>query len=255
MQVLKGCTAIFTGGQPLFYQGTFLEDDPSICRFNICSGIHIINSTFQSLFCVLEHHTGICDRSTGQHFPFLINSQVSKLFLISYVLFCGSADNQVNPIGFSIQHISVRYGNLFQVYGILCLFNRDTGCAIGIGCRHLCNQFFSCFITVNAIDRTGYLRIASGILLHDLNLCHLDPFHTEIHIFLICDTFSKYQCQVLCGGPCGDLISGIILGNASFHGHRPGTADILCLCQRCGKIELCAAGHFYACTCRTGLSG
>ena len=199
MQVLKGCTAILTGGQPLFYQGTLLENNPSICRFDIRSGIHVINSAFQSLFCVLEHNAGICNRSTGQHFPFLINGQVCKLFLVSYVFLCGSADDQVDPIGFGIQHIAVRYGNLFQVHGILCLFNRDTGCTIGIGCRHLCDQVFPCFITVNAIDRTGYLRIASGILFHDLNLCHLHPFHTEIHILLICDTFSKYQCQILSG--------------------------------------------------------
>ena len=79
--------------------------------------------------------------------------------------------------------------------------------------------------------------------------CQFQPFHRKIYIFLICHTFTKYQCQILCGTSGCDLICRIILCDTSFHGSWPGTGHISSLCQRGRKIKLCTTGYFHVRTC------
>ena len=56
-----------------------------------------------------------------------------------------------------------------------------------------------------------------GIHLDDLYLGRFQPFHRKAHILFVFYAFSEYQGNILIRTSGRDLISGVILGNASLH--------------------------------------
>ena len=89
------------------------------------------------------------------------------MFSISNGLFYSAADDQVHIVSLSVQQVSVWYGDLFQVYGILFFCDRNAGSSVVICGRHLRDQVLSVLVTVNAIDCTcdGFVTLA--VLFYD----------------------------------------------------------------------------------------
>ena len=120
-------------------------------------------------------------------------------------------------VSFCINRISCRNGDFFQIYNFLCLLNRNFCCTIDIRCRHLFDQLCTCSIAIDTINRTGQSIRCLTVFFHDRNITFLGPCYFEIHILFISDTFTKYQCKILCGRSCCYLIGRILFINASFH--------------------------------------
>ena len=247
VQVLHGCISLCVHSQCGNLGACFIEDACLSIR------MHDILTGIQSIHRALKDRIALCHFSGL--FIFLYQMDRSSDALIRHILCDRFPKHKFYAIRLSIDQIPSRDRNLFQIYGILCFCDHQAGSAIAVSGRHLGDQLRTVFVTVNAIYGTCKPISCLAVLFHDLNSCHLYPAHFEIYIFFIIHTLTKYKGQVLCAGSCGDLISTEILGDASFHCNSPGILYILCLCQRCGEIELCTAAYFHACACRTGLSG
>ena len=131
IQVFKNGGSIPICCQVLFYQIALAVNFCTIGSFNVCSCIHIINSTFLSAFLILKCCAVLCYICTNQNLTFFVDSKLSQLFFIWNSNGCGLADFQFHIVSCRIDTISCWSCNLFQIYGILRLddlYGRFTVC-------------------------------------------------------------------------------------------------------------------------------
>ena len=246
MQIFQDTSTVFVCRKVFFHKIAFAVNLRTIGRDNIFSGIYIIYCTFQTSVFILKCNTTVTNICISKNLTFFIYCQFSKLFLVRYCCGCSLTCYQLHIVSCRIKYIAFRCCDFFQIYGILCFYNRCRRFAIAVCFRHCSNQIFAICITVNTKYGSCKVYICCWIFLHNFYSCKFNPGYFEVHILFIIHAFSKYQCQILGSRSCGNLISRIIFCNASLHGRWPALCHITYLCQRCRQIKLCTTTDFNA---------
>ena len=149
MQIFQDTSTVFVCRKVFFHKIAFAVNLRTIGRDNIFSCIYIINSTFLTSVFILEYCTILADICPCKNLSFFIYSQFAKLLFIRYRCCRGLTCYQLHIVSGCIYHITFRCCDFFQIYRILCFYNRCRRFAIAVCFRHCSNQIFAICITVN----------------------------------------------------------------------------------------------------------
>ena len=149
MQIFQDTSTVFICRKVFFYKIAFAVNLRTIGRDNIFSCIYVINSTFLTSVFILEYSAILTDISPRKNLSFLIYGQFSKLFFVRYSCCRCLACYQLHIVSGCIYHITFRCCDLFQIYRILCFYNRYRRFSIAVRFWHRCNQILAIRITVN----------------------------------------------------------------------------------------------------------
>ena len=175
MQIFQNTCSVFICGQIFFYQITLAVNLRTISRHNIRSGIYIIYCTFQTSVFILKCNTTVTNICTSKNLTFFIYCQFSKLFLVRYCCGCSLTCYQLHIVSCRIKYIAFRCCDFFQIYSILCFYNRCRRFAIAVRFWHCSNQIFAIRIAVNTKYSTSKVYICCGIFFHNFNGCQFNP--------------------------------------------------------------------------------